>query len=134
MLLGLLDAGHTKHEAAVRWLEGNIAGGWASCAITEMGYVRVVSQSSYPLGLSTRDAVARLDEARSAGPHEFWPCDVSLIDETVIARDRLLGAKQVTDAYLLALAVAHDGRFVTLDKRVPLATVVGAEARHLIVI
>jgi predicted nucleic acid-binding protein len=63
--------------------------------------------------------------------HELWPCDVSLLDGEIIHGARLHGPRQVTDAYLLALAIRHGGRFVTFDRSVPLSCVVGATPAHL---
>ena len=134
VLLALLDADHVDHLAARRWLEGGIEAGWASCPITENGFVRVISQPRYPSPVSSSEALTLLDDARSGGHHSFWPCDVSVLDASVVDRRRLHGPRQVTDAYLLALAVAHDGRLVTFDRSVPLSAVPGADERHLAVI
>ncbi len=65
-------------------------------------------------------------------PHAFWPDDASILDEKIFDRTRILGSRQLTDAYLLALSVGHQGRFVTFDKGVDLAMVRGAERRHLL--
>lgn len=46
--------------------------------------------------------------------------------------DQVLSSRQITDAYLLALAVEHGGRFVTLDRGIPLGAVGGALAKHLV--
>ncbi len=59
---------------------------------------------------------------------------MSLLDDDLFNWTHLLGPRQLTDAYLLALAVRNKGRFVTLDGRVPLAAVPGATAKHLVVI
>jgi len=64
----------------------------------------------------------------------FWPCSVSLLDEHIIDRSRLAGPRQVTDAYLLALATHHDGRLVTFDRSVPLNAVHGAQEANLTVL
>ena len=47
---------------------------------------------------------------------------------------RVLGSRQVTDAYLLALAASKGGRFVTFDRAVPVGAVDGAKGHHLEVI
>src|SRR5436309_764924 len=75
-------------------------------------------------------------EDRGAGPpsREFWPADISLLDSGRIDPARVLGPKQVTDLYLLALAVRRDGCFATFDASVPLSAVPGAEPEHLAVI
>lgn len=66
--------------------------------------------------------------------HEFWPCQVSLLDPAVINPGHLHNPKQVTDAYLLALAVANGGRFVTFDRSIAVTAAVGAQERHLTIL
>jgi predicted nucleic acid-binding protein len=61
-------------------------------------------------------------------------CSVSLLDGRTVHPERLHGPRQVTDAYLLALAVSYGGRFVTLDQSVPLKAVQGAQSAHLMVL
>ena len=134
VLVALLDADHADHRRARAWLEAEIAAGWASCAITQNGFVRVVSQPRYPSPVPVAAAIERLERATRSEHHAFWPCDVSLLDALAIDRKLLHGPRQVTDAYLLALAVAHSGRFVTFDGAIPLAAVGGAQARHLVVL
>jgi toxin-antitoxin system PIN domain toxin len=133
VLLALMDEEHRHHSRAHAWLETADAG-WATCAITEIGMVRIVSQPAYPHPLTTDDAVELLTDACGGRGHEYWPCDVSLRDAVRIDRVNLISHKQVTDTYLLALAVAHGGRFVTFDKGVSLATVPGVAPENLIVL
>lgn len=79
-------------------------------------------------------AIGLLRGARDGGDHEFWPCDQSLLDEQFFDGTRLHGPRQVTDAYLLALAVEHGGRFVTLDRTVSMEAVRLASRTHLVVL
>jgi toxin-antitoxin system PIN domain toxin len=134
VLLALLDADHVDHAATRSWLSERIGSGWASCPITENGFTRVISLPSYPGAIPPAEAIERLRRATGTSYHVFWPCDLSLLDETLFDRSRLHGPRQVTDAYLLALAVAHQGRFVTFDQGVPLAAVRGANPGHLMVL
>lgn len=134
VLLALLDSDHADHVRASAWLDEEVSAGWASCPITENGFVRILSQPRYPSPVAPIQALELLSRARQGGHHEFWPCDLSLLDERIVDRSRLHGARQVTDVYLLALAVAHDGRFVTLDRSLPLTAVHGAAAEHLTVL
>lgn len=134
VLVALLDSDHVDHTRARAWLYAEIGPGWASCAITQNGLVRVLSQPSYPSPVSTAGAIEMLAAACDTERHAFWTCDISLLDLQVVDRSRLHGSRQVTDAYLLALAVAHDGRFVTLDRRVALSAVSGAGDQHLVVL
>jgi toxin-antitoxin system PIN domain toxin len=134
VLLALLDSDHVDHERALDWLDQEIASGWASCAITENGFVRIISQPRYPSPVSPTEAIELLRRARDGGPHEFWSCDVSVLDARVVDRSYLHGPRQVTDAYLLALAVAHDGRFVSFDRSLSLTAVPGATEGHLTIL
>jgi uncharacterized protein len=134
VLLALLDADHVEHVAARAWLEREIPTGWASCPITQNGFVRVVSQPRYPSPVPPAEAIRRLELATRGERHELWPCDVSLLDGTRIDPARLHGPRQVTDVYLLALAVAKGGRFVTFDRTIPLSAVAGARSEQLVVL
>lgn len=118
VLLALLDRDHADHSRATAWLRDNIGGGWSSCAITENGFVRIISQPRYPSPVATATAVEILAAAMATEHHARLPCDVAITDASTIDRDRLHGPKQVTDAYLVALAHAHGGRFVTFDRAV----------------
>ena len=134
VLLALLDADHVDHAAARAWLSTEIHHGWSSCALTENGFVRVISQPRYPGAVSPFEAIRRLGGATSTEYHAFWWCDLSLLDDRVFDRSRIHGPRQVTDAYLLALAVKNEGRFVTFDQGIPLAAARGARAEHLVVL
>jgi uncharacterized protein len=93
-----------------------------------------MSQEKYPNPVRTAEVIKRLKEATATSYHEFWPDDLSILDQTVVDSTRLHGPKQVTDIYLLALAMAHGGRFVTFDGAVPLSAAFGAQKDHLAVI
>ncbi len=134
VLLALLDADHADHVLAAEWLDREIDGGWASCAITQNGVVRIMSQPRYPSPVAPAIVCDLLEQACATDHHEFWPCEISLLDPTVIDRRRLHGPRQVTDAYLLALAVRRAGRFVTFDRSVVTAAVTGATAQALTVL
>lgn len=134
VLIALLDQGHIHHAAARAWLGANIAHGWASCPITQNGCIRIMSQPAYPGAVAPAEVAARLRAAASTPHHAFWPDDTSLLADDVLRWSSILGSRQVTDAYLLSLAVRRGGRFVTFDRAAPLAAVAGANARHLVVL
>jgi len=131
VLLALLDGDHVDHERASEWLDAAIDAGWASCPITENGFVRIISQPRYPSPISPKQAIDLLSEACATPYHEFWSCDVSILDGAIVERSRLHGPRQVTDAYLLALAAVRGGRFVTFDRTLPLSSVPAAAPEHL---
>lgn len=134
VLLALLDSDHVDHGRSHDWLDDEIDAGWASCAITANGFVRIISQPRYPSPISPAEAVGLLRGACDSAHHEFWPCDVSLLDAKIVDSSRLHGPRQVTDAYLLALATAHDGRFITFDRSLAISSVHGASEDHLTVL
>lgn len=134
VLLALLDSDHADHGRAREWVAADLAAGWASCAITENGFVRILSQPRYPSPVSPSQATALLSSACAAGDHIFWPCDLSVLDAQHVDHSRIHSGRQLTDAYLLALSVAHDGRLVTFDRKIPVSAVPGATAAHLTVL
>src|SRR5574337_7619 len=134
VLIALLDGGHALHQGAFSWLEREIGNGWASCPLTENGVVRIMSQPAYPAPKPAGVVAERLAEACSSPDHQFWPADVSLLAEGVIKWTHVLGHRQVTDAYLLALAVRNGGRLVTFDRRISLDAVAGASPENLVTI
>ncbi|MHB8167531.1 MAG: TA system VapC family ribonuclease toxin [Sulfuricella sp.] len=134
VLIALLDAGHIHHAVAMSWLDREIRHGWASCPITQNGCVRIMSQPAYPGALLAAQIASRLTEAAASPDHEFWPADVNLLRAGVFDWSRVLGHRQVTDVYLLSLAVRHGGRLVTLDRRIAPEAVAGASLEHLVVL
>jgi uncharacterized protein len=134
VLLALLDSDHVDHARARAWIEANIRQGWASCAITQNGFVRIISQPRYPSPIPVTEAMRRLALATHDKHHTFWNCDLSLLDDTAIDRTHLHMPRQVTDVYLLALAVAHRGRFVTFDRSIPVSAVLRASHDALVVL
>ena len=132
VLIALLDADHSLHARATEWFADHAWDGWASCPITQNGCMRVMSHPGYPSALPVRAVMERLEEATSSTFHEFWPDDISLLDARVADSARIHGPRQLTDIYLLALAVRHGGRFVTFDASVSLDAVRGAEKNHML--
>lgn len=132
VLIALLDADHSLHARATQWFAGHAKSGWASCPITQNGCIRIMSHPSYPNALSVRAVIERLMQASASAFHEFWPDDVSLLDTKVADSARIHGPRQLTDVYLLALAVRHNGQFVTFDASVSMGAIRSAEKRHLL--
>jgi toxin-antitoxin system PIN domain toxin len=132
VLIALLDSNHTSHRSAVEWLGEHGADGWASCPITQNGCVRILSHPAYPNAHSVAEIVKRLRAATAHDSHEFWPDDLSVLDEALIDPTRVHGPRQLTDVYLLALAVKHGGRLATFDATIATGAVTGAKPRHLV--
>ncbi len=105
----------------------------ATCPLVENGVIRVLGLPSYSRrgGLPIHAVRRRLQEACAALDHEFWPDDISLRDDNKVDFSRVQGHNQITDLYLLALAVHHGGRLATFDQAIALSSVPGAQTVHL---
>lgn len=132
VLIALLDADHSLHARAAQWLAGHAKGGWASCPITQNGCARIMSHPGYPNAVPVQAVMERLNEATAGTLHTFWPDDISLLDPKVADAGRIHGPRQITDLYLLALAIRHGGQFVTFDASISIDAIRGAEKRHLL--
>lgn len=134
VLIALLDSDHSLHRAASEWLSRNTAAGWASCPLTQNGCVRIMSTAGYRNSHSLPVVAARLAEACATSLHQFWHDDISILDTQAVNCSRVHSPRQLTDVYLLALAVKHGGRLVTFDTAIARNAVVGADPRHLLAI
>jgi uncharacterized protein len=132
VLIALLDADHSLHERAFEWFGVHARGGWASCPISQNGCLRIMSHPGYPNPLPVAAVMERLAAATRSSYHQFWPDDVSLLDPLIADPVRIHGPRQLTDLFLLALAIHHGGRFVTFDTAVSLNAIKGAENKHLV--
>jgi toxin-antitoxin system PIN domain toxin len=130
VLIALLDANHIHHKLCTRWLAGT-QGGWASCPITLNGCIRILSQPNYPNRLPMQTVVRGLQSAMAHQMHAFWPDEVDPLGPPGLNWDVLLRPAQITDAYLLALAVRKQACLVTLDQGIALDWVHGADSTHL---
>lgn len=134
MLIALMDADHTSHQPAQAWMAAHGESGWATCPIAQNGCMRVMARRGYSNPLSVSEITKRLRASLQHPLHEFWADDVSLLDVARVDESRLHGPAQLTDVYLLALAVARGGRLVTLDRRITTTAVIGARPEHLVVL
>lgn len=134
VLVALFHPDHVHHETAHTWFVANREGGWATCPMTENGLVRILTNSAtmavHESAVSVR---LRLETFCRAGNHVFWPDGVSLRDDR---RFRLSGVthQQITDVYLLGLAVENGGRFATFDRHILAHAVINADRESLEVI
>jgi uncharacterized protein len=132
VLIALLDPDHTLHEPAIEWFTKHAKSGWASSPITQNGCVRIMANPGYPNALPVEAVIRRLADACNSVVHQFWPDDISLCDPLRANPARILTSRQLTDLYLLGLAVAHEGRFVTFDRGIALQAIPGARPQHLL--
>jgi uncharacterized protein len=134
VLVALLDAAHLHHRTATDWLTANLRHGWASCPMTQNGCLRILSLPAYPNPQPTASVAHRLALAVADAAHVFWPDAFSLLEPGRLLWDRVLTSRQISDAYLLALASAHAGRLVTFDRGIAVEAVQGAAKKNLVVL
>lgn len=112
-LVALAWDSHVHHARIRSWFHAGSGGGWATCPITESGFVRVSSNPKvlpHPISVGTaREVLAAL---RAAGAHSFLTDDVSIVDSDVPV---VSGHRQVTDVHLLTLARRRGMRLLTFD-------------------
>ena len=133
-LLALFDPLHIGSSVTRQWWSENRDEGWASCPLTQNGFLRIISQATYPNAVPLGTAIALLTAQIADSNHEFWPDEISLTDTERFDHAGMLGPKQITDIYLLGLAVRNDARFVTLDRSISIISVRNATASNLVVL
>ena len=118
VLIALFQPDHIHHQRTHIWWELNQQFGWASCPISENGFVRIISQPKYPLPQTVSTAIKILTSAKRHTNHQFWSDDLSLLDERVFDSSAFTQHGQVTDSYLLALAIHNGGKLITIDQNI----------------
>jgi uncharacterized protein len=135
LLIARGDADHVHHDRTARWLHQNAADGWATCPLTENGFVRILGQPTYPgwPGTPERSAAALRKLIAALPGHCFLPDEISVLDASILPSLLGVGTRALTDLYLLALAVHHGVRFATLDARINPGLVPGGTAAYLVI-
>ena len=106
---------HVHHAVVSNWM-ARFQDSWATCPLTQCGFVRISSNPKYAqTPLSVPQAFEFLREITNHPSHIFWP-DSADVRKLAISTNILRGHKQITDAYLLSLAIQNAGRLVTLDQ------------------
>ena len=120
VLLAMAWPEHDFYAPAKRWFIHRRGQSWATCPLTEAGFVRLSARSQVVrLKPAIADAISALEDNRADPDHVFWPQDSSLPELLPEIRARLFGHQQISDALLLDLAIRRGGIFVTLDQRIP---------------
>src|SRR5438270_8578588 len=128
-LLALAWQNHEHHAAATRWLRSIKS--FATCPITQGGFLRLSSNPSLGFGNGTADAFVALDSILADERHQFWPDDLSF-GEAEVRRDAIRSHAQITDKYLAALARRHIGSLATFDQQLAQAFATEADLVMLI--
>jgi toxin-antitoxin system PIN domain toxin len=117
VLLALAWPQHVHSALAQDWFAQRGQAGWATCLITQLAFLRLSSNRQFVAdAVSPGQALELLRQAVAAPGHAYWgECDAPT-DNAVLALPGVVGHRQVTDSYLLSLAIAHQGRLATLDR------------------
>lgn len=135
VLVALFFPEHVHHDIAHDWFGEHRQHGWATCPVTENGFIRVASQQPTETGLiRAADAVDHLARFCSDPHHQRWNDVVSLSDPNLFAPEFVGSHRHITDVYLLGLAVHLKGALLTFDRSIPIKAVRGATSSHLQVI
>ncbi len=133
--IALFDESHV-HNVQARALLDTPKLKIASCPLIENSVMRIAAMPGIRRvpSASMKQVRAMMQHVISDLDHEFWPADVSLVRDEVLDWSRISGHNQITDAYLLALAVRHGGALASFDQRIALASVKNAQAKHLLIL
>jgi toxin-antitoxin system PIN domain toxin len=119
VLVALFWPAHSQHKPSIDWFGNNRSQGWVTCPFTEASFVRVISNPAFSRdAVAPQEAIAILNHNTEGTDHVFWPDDLSLVEVGRFCEGRLAGHQQVSDAYLLSLAIHHDGVLVTFDRSI----------------
>lgn len=134
-LIALLWEEHPFHKRCAEWFIRSANAGWATCPMTESGCVRVLCTPAFTANPPSVHSAIRLIQAatESGSNHHFLRDDLPLSAVCTRWRNRL-GHKQITDAYLLALAIHHKAKLVTFDRRMEILAAEGSVEREALVI
>ena len=130
VVLALLDQRHTHHAAVEDWI-GSPGLQWSICALTEAGVLRFFTRPKTG-GLNMEQVAAMLERLRRSPGYHFQPITADWHTLTAPFARRIHGHNQVTDAYLLGLAVRHGLVLTKFDKA--LLHLAGEHKRHVLLL
>jgi uncharacterized protein len=134
VLIALSWPNHIHHEIALNWFAKHQRRGWATCPMTQSGFVRVSSNKSIiPEARSPAESAALLRQILALPGHHFWTDDISIAASEFVEMSKIFGFRQVTDAHLLAVALRHRGCLATLDRNVRALVPSGFKAEAVVV-
>ena len=117
VLIALMWPAHEDHGRSQAWFRKHAHHGWATCAITQSAFVRIISNPAFSPDAVTPQAASNLLSNNLRDPHhQFWPMDISFEKAAQPFLKQLIGHHQVTDVYLLGLAMHKKGRLSTMDR------------------
>jgi toxin-antitoxin system PIN domain toxin len=117
VLIALTDPEHKHHKKARNWLTSAGREWLGICPLTEAGFLRVTTNPAFHPGPRTLEqAIAILQVLKGRDDYWYCPIDESWVTLTAGFASRIFGHQQVTDAYLLGIAIKERGVLVTFDR------------------
>src|SRR5438105_2947269 len=117
-LLALAWAHHEFHLTAQAWFHRHRESGWATCAVTHLGFVRISSNPSFSSHPTTpAEAVAFLRQFAEMPGHQFWgePALGLISTDSDAVLTQMATHNHVTDGYLVSVAQIRGGKLATFD-------------------
>jgi len=119
VLIALMWPAHESHSQVQDWFARQVRQGWATCPFTQAAFVRLVSNPAFSRdAVSPQEAVTLLTGNLKHRYHRFWSDEISFGEAVESFQGRLVGHQQVSDAYLLGLAIHKKGKLATMDQAV----------------
>jgi toxin-antitoxin system PIN domain toxin len=135
VLIALMWPAHEGHQRVQDWFSRNSSGGWATCPFTQAAFVRIVSNPAFSRDAVTPQEAVRILEANvKHSAHQFWADEIDFVAAARPFARRLAGHQQVTDAYLLGLAMHKKGKLATMDKAVEELLEARSPERNLVIV
>jgi uncharacterized protein len=117
VLIALSEPGHDHYNKVQEWFDSLRKGSWGVCPLTEAGFIRLTTNPAFRPGPRTLEqSIAILQTQKDHPDYCYWGMDESWVTLTSPFADRIFGHQQVTDAYLLGLAIKENGVLVTFDR------------------
>lgn len=117
LLIALTHSAHVHHAEAHAWFGARAKRRWATCALTQLAFVRLTSNPKVVGSeITPAEAMQALESMAAQPTHEYWPDAPEPQTLATLQSAALVGHRQVTDAYLLGLAVLREQRLATLDR------------------
>jgi len=134
VLIALFDPAHQHHAVASEAFVELGSDGWVTCSVVENGFLRVISNPSYLNAVTLAEAASLLQAAIANTNHRRLDQFVSLLDSDRFLPSKMVSHRQITDLYLLGMAILHDVKLVTFDRNIPAHAAVGFDMKHLLVL
>jgi toxin-antitoxin system PIN domain toxin len=122
-LIALCWPAHEHHPRMLAWFKTHAAHGWATCALTQGAFIRVVMQPAFSgpaaAKITVTDAAELLLRNTNHAQHRFVNLDFGFPEVVTTCTGGLHGHRQITDAYLLTAALKSSMKLLSFDAGIP---------------